>query len=108
MELNEEEKAYVLAEVAHLIALPALHALRGTRPRTLLSIVTLLLAILRDMRVYPLFGTVASSVAFFGAVNALYGGRYRDRLGLLLLAVLGHVGNVTDYIQAERDDHLPS
>lgn len=71
-----------------LVALPTLDAFGRTGFGAFLRVVTFLLAILASMGVDALFGAVASTVAFFAAVDALYSRCHRHMLGLVLLTML--------------------
>ena len=91
-----DEKTYVFAEVASLIALPALDALGRTRLRALLSVVALLLAVSASVRIDPLLGAVSGTMTFLRAVDTLDGRCHRNVLRLLLLTMLKCV---SDYLQ---------
>ncbi len=74
--------------MASLVTLPALDTFSGTRLGALLGVVAFLLTVLASMWVDALLGTVAGSVTFFTAINALHGGCHGNVFGLLLLTVL--------------------
>ena len=93
---------YVLGEMTGLVALAALDTFSRTRFRTLLGVVTLLLAVLAGVGVDALLGTVACAMAVLLAVDTLDLGSSVLALSLLLLAVLTYVTKLTT-VAAHRD-----
>lgn len=74
--------------MTHLVALPALNVLGGARLGALFGDMTLLLTVLASIRIHTLLGAVASTMAFFVAVNALENGLSGLPRNCFLLAML--------------------